>query len=297
MKLVTFTIKDIPTARSRIGALLGHSQVVDFTAELPFQDMLAFLQSGETGLRMAEKIVEGGKYRIALSTCVLKAPISNPEKLICVGMNYVEHCTEQSVPIPKEPLIFSKFASTITNPNDPIRFDSTLTQKMDWEVEMCVVIGKEVPRNIDASDAMPYVVGYTVAHDVSARDWQLERNGGQWLLGKSMDTFSPLGPCITTVDEMGDKIKCAGVRCVVNGHIVQNSDLSELVFDPPKLISWISKFMTLKPGDLIFTGTPSGVGAFRNPPVWLKHGDVVTVEIDGLGSVTNTCVDVSAAKL
>jgi len=256
MKLVTFTINSTPTAKSRIGALLGN-QVVDFTAILPCHDMLEFLHGGDTLLSQAKTIIQSGHHRHDLKAVTLKAPISNPEKILCVGMNYKEHCTEQNVPIPTEPLIFSKFASTITHPGAPIRFDSALTKKMDWEVEMCVVIGKEVPRNTLEADAMPYIVGYTVAHDVSARDWQMEKNGGQWLLGKSMDTFSPIGPAITTKDEMGDKIKNTGVRCLVNGNVVQSSNTNELVFDAPKLVAWISKFITMKPGDLIFTGTPS----------------------------------------
>jgi 2-keto-4-pentenoate hydratase/2-oxohepta-3-ene-1,7-dioic acid hydratase in catechol pathway len=296
MKLISFTVNSTPNAATRVGALINNT-VVDFTAALPYHSMLSFLQGGDQATRQAKQLIASGKYRQPLHSCTLKAPITNPEKILCVGMNYREHCIEQDMPIPTEPLIFSKFASTITHPNAPIRFDSRLTQKMDWEVEMCIVIGKEVPRNTREADAMPYVAGYTVAHDVSARDWQMEKNGGQWLLGKSMDTFSPIGPCITTTEEMGDKIYNTGVRCFVNGNLVQDSNTNQLVFAAPQLIAWISKFITMKPGDLIFTGTPSGVGAFRNPPVWLKHGDVVKVEIDGLGSVTNTCMDASASKL
>lgn len=296
MKLITFTVNSVPNALRRIGALVG-TEIVDFTAELSCKDMKSFLEGGNETIQLARNIIASGKHRYSIHSCTLKAPISNPEKILCVGMNYREHCTEQHVPIPTEPLIFSKFASTIIGTNELIRFDSALTQKLDWEVEMCVVIGQEVPRNTLEADAMPYIAGYTVAHDVSARDWQMERNGGQWLLGKSMDGFSPIGPCITTVEEIGNKIKNTGIRCYVNGNIVQNSNTNELVFDAPKLVAWISKFVTMKPGDLIFTGTPSGVGAFRKPPVWLKHGDVVKVEIDGLGSITNTCSDASASKL
>ena len=138
------------------------------------------------------------------------------------------------------------------------------------------------------SDAMQYS---TVAHDVSARDWQLEKNGGQWLLGKAMDGFAPIGPCIVTSDELADPHHL-GIRCYLNGTIVQNSNTDELIFRTDDLVAWISQFMTLKPGDLILTGTPSGVGCFRKPPLWLKHGDVVTCEIDGIGSITNRVVDV-----
>ena len=296
MKLITFTINCTPNSKQRIGALV-HNEIVDFSAILPCVDMLSFLNGGDEYLNHAKQIISSGKYRHLLNNCTLKAPISNPEKILCVGMNYIEHCTEQNVPIPTEPLIFSKFASSITAGNQPIYFDSRLIKKMDWEVEMCIVIGKEVPRYTLEADALPYVVGYTVAHDVSARDWQLEKNGGQWLIGKTMDTFSPIGPAITTKDEIGEDINHTNVKCYVNGAIVQSSNTDQLVFNAPKLIAWISQFITLKPGDLIFTGTPSGVGAFRNPPIWLKHGDVVKVEIDGLGSLTNTCVDTSISKM
>ena len=207
-------------------------------------------------------------------------------------MNYREHCTEQNYPFPEVPLIFSKFASSITAGGGGARvhFDSRLTQKLDWEVELAVVIGAEVPRNTSEKDADAYIAGYTVAHDVSARDWQMEQNGGQWLLGKTMDTFSPIGPAIVTKDEVPD-IHNKGIRCYINGKVVQDSNTNEMIHTAPKCVAWISKFITLKPGDLIFTGTPSGVGCFRDPPVWLGHGDVVKCEIDGLGSITNECVD------
>jgi len=136
---------------------------------------------------------------------------------------------------------------------------------------------------------MEYVAGYTVAHDVSARDWQLERNGGQWLLGKSFDTFGPLGPAIVTPDELGDAHKL-GIRCLLNGKRVQDSNTDQLIFKTAYLIEFISRSMTLQPGDLILTGTPPGVGCFRTPPLWLKPGDVVTCEIDGIGAITNTIV-------
>ena len=286
----------IPDARVRVGALVGTNtktwtHVVDLSAELACGgDMRAFLEGGAAMRAVADSIVASGKYRIPMSQCKLLAPISNCEKLLCVGMNYREHCIEQNYPFPKVPLIFSKFASSITATDSPIHFDSRLTQKMDWEVELCVVIGNEVPRNTSEEMADAYIAGYTVAHDVSSRDWQMEENGGQWLLGKTMDTFSPIGPAIVTKEEVPD-IHNKGIRCYVNGEVVQNSNTSELIHTAPKCVAWISKFMTLKPGDLIFTGTPSGVGCFRNPPIWLGHEDVVTCEIDGLGSITNRCVD------
>jgi 2-keto-4-pentenoate hydratase/2-oxohepta-3-ene-1,7-dioic acid hydratase in catechol pathway len=296
MRLVRFLISNsTPDASARVGALVGGKEdawthVVDLSATLPCGgDMRAFLAGGMQ--ERAEVAVASGAHRLPRSSAALLAPIDNCEKLLCVGMNYREHCTEQNYPFPKVPLIFSKFASSLTaGGGAPVHFDSRLTQKMDWEVELAVVVGREVPRNTSEEDADAYIAGYTVAHDVSARDWQMEENGGQWLLGKTMDTFSPIGPAIVTKDEVPD-IHSKGIRCYVNGKIVQDSNTSEMVHTAPQCVAWISKFVTLKPGDLIFTGTPSGVGCFRNPPVWLGHGDIVKCEIDGLGSISNECVD------
>jgi 2-keto-4-pentenoate hydratase/2-oxohepta-3-ene-1,7-dioic acid hydratase in catechol pathway len=159
------------------------------------------------------------------------------------------------------------------------------TNELDFEVELAIVIGKTC-KNVSPKEAMDYVVGYTVAHDVSARDWQLKRNGGQWMMGKTMDTFAPIGPAIVTKDAISNPHNL-GIRCFLNGQTVQNSSTNQLVFKTEDVVSWCSRSFTLKPGDLIFTGTPPGVGCFRKPPLWLKHGDVVTCEIDELGSITN----------
>ena len=301
MRLVTFKLGD--AGRARVGAMTPcGNYVVDLSATLPVDDMRQFLEGGASFLARARAAVAAGGHRHPVGGAgagggvTLLAPISNPEKLLCVGMNYREHCTEQNYPIPDEPLIFSKFASSITGTGADIHFDSRMTHKMDWEVELCIVVGKEVPRNCPEADVMAHIAGFTVAHDVSARDWQLEKNGGQWLLGKTMDTFSPIGPAIVTTDEMdAERIGNVGIRCFVNGVKVQDSNTNEIIFDTRKLIAWISRFVTLKPGDLIFTGTPSGVGCFRKPPVWLKHGDTVVCEIDGLGKITNSVVDDAVA--
>lgn len=214
----------------------------------------------------------------------LVAPIYNPEKIICIGMNYVDHCTEQNMPVPTEPVVFSKFASCIVAPGDAI-IKPEETKELDFEVEMCIVIGKTAKR-VTQANALDYVAGYTVAHDVSARDWQLKRNGGQWLMGKTFDTFAPIGPAIVTTDTIGD-IHKKGIRCRLNGKSVQDSNTDQLVFNVPKIIEWCSATVTLKPGDLIFTGTPPGVGCFRSPQLWLKDGDVVECEIDGIGCISN----------
>lgn len=168
------------------------------------------------------------------------------------------------------------------------------TDELDFEVELVIVIGKEC-KGVSQKDAMKYVLGYTVAHDVSARDWQLKRNGGQWLMGKTFDNYSPIGPAIVTTDELGDAHNL-GIRCFLNGKTVQDSSTKQMVFKTEFIVEWISKYCTLKPGDIILTGTPPGVGFCRKPPLLLKDGDVVTCEIDGIGAITNKVRRV-AAKL
>lgn len=181
----------------------------------------------------------------------------------------------------------SKFASCIAANGDDLVHPAE-TAELDYEVELTIVIGKE-GRRIPKEKALEYVAGYTVAHDVSARDWQLKKNGGQWLLGKAMDGFAPIGPAIVTPDEVGD-VHSLRLRTLVNGQVLQDGNTKELVHNVPACIAWISKFITLKPGDIILTGTPPGVGCFRKPQLWLKAGDEVTVEIEKLGSLTNKVV-------
>eukprot|EP00050_Salpingoeca_kvevrii_P008077 m.300514 g.300514 ORF g.300514 m.300514 type:complete len:303 (-) comp14477_c0_seq1:36-944(-) len=287
MRLVTFEAAASGSA-PRIGVEVdaGVVDLVAFDAAAP-ASMRAFLEGGQAALDLAAKAVAAGTHVIASGEYKLLAPITNPDKIICVGMNYVDHCTEQNMPVPTEPVIFSKFGSCIVGNGDPIILPPE-TKKLDFEVELAIVIGKTAKR-VKADDAMDYVAGYTVAHDVSARDWQLERNGGQWLLGKTFDTFAPIGPAIVTKDAISDPHKL-GIRCRLNGETVQDSNTEQLVFKTGAIIEWLTQFVTLCPGDLIFTGTPPGVGCFRKPPVWLKDGDVVEVEIDELGMISNPVV-------
>ena len=195
------------------------------------------------------------------------------------------------MPVPEEPVVFSKFGTSIIGPGDDIVLDEHVS-KLDYEVELGVVIGAKVPRKTKEEDAMKYVGGYTVVHDVSARDWQLEKNGGQWLLGKCVDGYAPIGPVIVTKDEILD-VHNLGIRCRVCGETLQNSSTSQMVFQCDALIAFLSRFMTLMPGDIIATGTPPGVGLGRNPPLWLKHGDIVECEIDGIGTLSNPVVSAS----
>jgi 2-keto-4-pentenoate hydratase/2-oxohepta-3-ene-1,7-dioic acid hydratase in catechol pathway len=229
---------------------------------------------------------------IPATSATLLAPIDGSlvGKFLCIGMNYVDHCTEQNIAVPTEPLVFNKFGSCVVGPNVPVAKDA-LVEKLDYEVELGVVIGATVPRFTKKEDAAQYIGGFTVVHDVSARDWQLEQNGGQWLLGKAMDGYAPIGPVIVTTEEMTvAKAHSAGIRCRVNGETLQDSNTDQLVFGVDDIVAYVSQFMTLQPGDIIATGTPPGVGCFRKPPRWLQEGDVVECEIDGIGTLTSPIV-------
>ncbi|KAG9488868.1 hypothetical protein GDO78_005064 [Eleutherodactylus coqui] len=287
MRLIQF--QSSTSAGRRIGLELDGERVIDlnaFDSSLPC-GMREFLEGGDAALQIAKRALDSGQHILSRSQLSILAPITNPEKVICIGMNYVDHCQEQNVPVPKEPIIFSKFPSTIVGPYDSIVLPAE-SQEVDWEVELAFVIGKK-GKNIKVEDAMEHVAGYTVAHDVSARDWQMKRNGKQWLLGKTFDTFCPLGPALVTKDSISDP-HGLGIRCRVNGKLVQDSNTNQMVFRTEALIAWVSQFVTLNPGDVFLTGTPPGVGVFRKPPVFLKAGDVVECEIDELGVISNPVV-------
>lgn len=211
----------------------------------------------------------------------LASPIYNSEKCICVGLNYSDHCAEQDLPVPKEPVIFNKFASCIIGPNEPILIPK-IGCDVDLEVELCVVIGKD-GKHIPKDKAMEHVFGFTAANDVSGRDWQMKRNGGQWLLGKTFDTFLPLGPYIETDLDPHN----LNVSAWIDGEKMQDSNTKNLIFDIPFIVNWISQICTLKVGDIIMTGTPGGVGLYRKPPKFLKPGEICKVEIEGIGTLIN----------
>ena len=218
----------------------------------------------------------------------LLTPVLAPSKIIGIGLNYRDHCEEQNLEPPKEPVIFAKFPNALLRPGGVIQWPRRLTRQVDYEAELAVIIGR-VARNVKASEAYYYIFGYTAANDVSARD--LQRSDRQWLRAKSLDTFCPLGPWVVTQDEIGDPMNL-GIRCLVNGEVRQDSRTSGMIFDIPYLIEYLSQAFTLLPGDVILTGTPSGVGIFRDPPLLLRDGDVVTVEVEGIGALTNTCREI-----
>ncbi|XP_020797333.1 fumarylacetoacetate hydrolase domain-containing protein 2A [Boleophthalmus pectinirostris] len=290
MRLVQFHYNEDLEKNIRVGVEQGAGlDVVDLKAFDPSapSTMKVLLELGDKGLEGAQRALNSGQCVVKRSSIKLLSPILAPEKVVCVGMNYRDHCLEQNVPIPKEPIIFSKFPSAITGPYDEILLPSE-SQEVDWEVELAFVIGRK-GKHIKEEDALSYVAGFTVANDVSARDWQMKRNGKQWLLGKTFDSFCPLGPALVTTDAVTDPHKL-GVRCLVNGDIVQDSSTDQMIFGLQKLVAWVSRFMTLSPGDVFLTGTPPGVGVFRSPPVFLKKGDIVECQIDQLGSIINKVV-------
>lgn len=209
----------------------------------------------------------------------LGAPICRPSKIVCIGLNFRDHAAESKMELPKEPVIFFKSTTALAGPNDPVRIPRNAT-KLDWEVELAVVIGKRAAY-VPVEHALDFVAGYVLHNDYSERSFQLER-GGQWVKGKSADTFAPLGPFLATVDEVRNPGQLQ-MWLKVNGTLKQNSSTANMIFDVATLVSYVSEFMTLLPGDLISTGTPAGVGLGTNPPSYLKAGDVVELGIEGLG--------------
>jgi 2-keto-4-pentenoate hydratase/2-oxohepta-3-ene-1,7-dioic acid hydratase in catechol pathway len=201
-------------------------------------------------------------------------------------LNYRKHAAESKAPIPEHPVLFMKSISSVQNPGDDIVLPRHLkSQEVDYECELAVVIGKAC-KNVSRANALDYVLGYTCANDVSARDWQLKFGGGQWCRGKTFDTFAPLGPCLVLKDEIPDPNKLR-IQTVLNGSVMQDWNTDDMIFDVPALIEFLSGDTTLLPGTVILTGTPHGIGAARKPPVFLKDGDVVTIEIEKIGSLTN----------
>lgn len=248
---------------------------------------LTELLCAEDGLARAATAFEQACQRKAFVTGRVRAPIRQPGKIFCIGLNYRDHAIETGAEIPSEPVVFSKFASTIVGPDDEIVLPSAAKQ-VDYEAELVVVIGRR-GKHISAADALGYVAGYMCGNDVSARDWQKGRPGGQWLLGKTPDTFAPTGPYFVTADEIADPHQLA-VTLRLNGNVMQDSNTREFIFGIGEVIAHISQLVTLEAGDLIFTGTPPGVGAARKPPMFLKAGDVVEVAIAGLGVLKNRVV-------
>jgi 2-keto-4-pentenoate hydratase/2-oxohepta-3-ene-1,7-dioic acid hydratase in catechol pathway len=215
----------------------------------------------------------------------LLAPIA-PRAIICIGLNYRAHAAETNAQLPQWPVVFMKLPAATQNPDDPVILPQTLeSTQVDFEGELVVVIGRTA-KNVRRSEALHYVLGYTCGNDISARDWQRQWGGGQYCRGKTFDTFAPIGPCITTTDEIPDPSRLQ-LTTHVSGELMQSSSTGDLIFDVPYLIEFLSGSTTLEAGTLIFTGTPSGVGMARKPPRWLRPGDSMAVSISGIGTLRN----------
>ncbi len=271
MKLVTFT----HNGRTQLGELDGdtvHALSVPDTLR-----MAELLRRGFTPTRVSQ--------RYPLEKVTLRAPL-HPGKIIAVGRNYAAHAAETGSDLPTAPLIFAKFPSAVIGPGEAITWDASITTEVDWEGELGVVIGRTA-RHVSEADALKYVFGYTVANDVTARDLQL-RIDAQWTRAKSLDTFCPLGPCIVTRSEIPDP-QALTITTTVNDQTMQHGSTADMVFSVAHLVSYCSRMFTLEPGDLILTGTPPGVGEGMDPKTYLKDGDVVSVTISGIGTLTNPC--------
>jgi 2-keto-4-pentenoate hydratase/2-oxohepta-3-ene-1,7-dioic acid hydratase in catechol pathway len=259
--------------RIRIGLIeAGTLKPIDFDG-----DMIDFIKSGNDP--------ETINKPIPLDHIKMAPPVSNPSKIIAIALNYRDHADESKGVIPEVPLLFAKFPTSIIGHGDQIVWDMNVTKKVDFEAELAVIMGKEVYQCAE-TEALGFVFGYTCANDVSARDLQF--GDKQWVRGKSLDTFCPIGPWITTNDEIPDPHSLR-IQCWLNDNLMQNSNTSLMIFSIPKLVSFLSTHFTLLPGDIILTGTPSGVGVFRNPSVYMKDGDEVVVEIERLGRLVNHC--------
>jgi 2-keto-4-pentenoate hydratase/2-oxohepta-3-ene-1,7-dioic acid hydratase in catechol pathway len=280
MKLFRFNLDNTPT----VVAL--HS---DGSAAFMGSDMLELIREGLSAAKQRHADATLFKHSgvTPFGELTPLTPLPNPGKIIAVGQNYMDHIREQKGTPPKYPLLFSKFTSSVINPGDVIRWNPALTSEVDYEAELAVVIGKTA-RYVSQENALDYVFGYTAANDVTARD--LQRSDGQWTRAKGLETFCPLGPAIVTADEVPDP-QNLWIKTMLNGQVMQNSSTKEMIFNVAHLISHISQAVTLHPGDLILTGTPDGVGAFRNPKVFMKTGDEVVVELEKIGVLRNTCLE------
>lgn len=287
MQLISFT-RD---GQIRSGGIEGPAdpamtRVIDLNAADPRlpTDMRDLLRGGEELLDLARHVIQSAPPQAwrEIAGAQLLAPVPNPGKIICIGLNYRDHAGEAGLAAPAEPVVFAKLNNTVNGPYGPVRLPRA-TEQIDYEGELGVVLGRTC-RGVKEADALDYVAGYLVVNDVSARD--VQHRNGQWVLGKSPDGFAPMGPALVTADEVGDPQQL-DLRTLIGGEVVQSSNTREMIFPVARLISFISEFVTLDPGDVIATGTPEGVGGAQDPPRWLRAGEIVRVEIAKLGALAN----------
>lgn len=289
-------IRRVDGAGERLAILVADNEAIDVAdlgPELP-STMAALIASEGTAIDAIRTALEGavgpgsGPGAIArrrVDQAAGPAPVVRPGKIVAVGRNYAEHAAEEGVAAPADPILFTKFGSAIVGPGAEVRWRAGDTAQVDFEAELAVVIGRTA-RDVSAADALGHVLGYACLNDVSARDLQF--GDGQWVRGKSLDTFCPIGPWLVTADEIPDP-QALRIQCHVNGETLQDASTAEMIHGVADLIAFASRYMTLEPGDIIATGTPAGVGVFREPPRFLADGDVVVVEIEGIGRLENRC--------
>jgi len=288
MRLVSFEDQ----GQVRLGAIrkAGEQELVfDLNRIDPHlqEQMIAFLEGGELGLSRAAKALADAPIAagLALESVKLKAPIPRPGKIVAIGQNYLMHAAESNAGASQYPIIFAKYNNTVIGPGEAIVLPK-ISQKIDYEGELAVVIGKRC-KAVAVSEALRCIAGYMPMNDVTARDYQ--KITSQWTVGKSFDTFAPMGPALVTADEVGDP-QNINLRLTINGEELQSANTGTMIFPIAQLIATITAVMTLDPGDVIATGTPAGVGMARTPPRWLRPGDVVRVEIDGIGVLENPVI-------
>jgi 2-keto-4-pentenoate hydratase/2-oxohepta-3-ene-1,7-dioic acid hydratase in catechol pathway len=281
MRLVTFT----DAASTRIGALNESGDVMDLAAaDRSLPATMIGLLSLDDGIERARKALTAAPA-IAAGDVRIEAPVPRPGKVLAIGLNYRDHAEESGQPVPQKPVVFAKMATCIVGPGHPV-YMPRVSRALDYEAELCFVIGRRA-RYVKADGAAAYIAGYTIGNDVSVRDWQF--HSPTWMMGKGFDTHGPLGPAIVTPDEFGPGN--AGIRLYVNNDMRQQSNTDQLIFGIGEIVEYLSAGFTLEPGDVVYTGTPSGIGAAKRPPDFLKVGDVMRAEIDGLGVLENTVTE------
>lgn len=283
MKLIRFG----EAGQEKPGVIIENNKILDVSSVVEEFDESFFTDEDNIKVLADWVNLNAHKADLLLDSVRLGSPVYRPGKIICIGLNYSDHAAESNMDLPKEPVVFFKANSAVCGPNDDIIIPKG-SKKTDWEVELAVVIGKKASY-VAEENAMEHVAGYMLHNDYSEREFQLERSG-QWVKGKSCDTFAPLGPFLATKNEIGD-VHNLRLWLKLNGKTMQDGNTSNLVFKIPYLISYLSQFMSLMPGDIISTGTPAGVGLGQNPPFYLKAGDVVELGIEGLGSAKQRLVD------
>lgn len=286
MKLIQFIDKRDELNKIRVGALVGETHCVELQKDGTMRDFIRKIGCSDDERSKAEKELAANEKIYDLDQIKLLSPLSDPEKFICIGLNYHDHARESNMAVPKVPVLFPKYNNCIIANDDAVVIPQEVKQ-CDYEVELAFIVGKTA-KNISEQEAAEYVFGYTIVNDVSARDIQLGE--AQWTRGKTIDTFAPVGPWIVTADEVEDPHNL-NVSLTLNGKVMQNSNTKELIFKIPFILSFLSKTITLQPGDIISTGTPHGVGMGRTPQVWLKDGDVTEASVEGIGTLRNVFIN------